>query len=617
MSVIGRREALAAIGGGLVYSGCSSPPTAEQAAPDPHSYAQPAQARVQHVALDLAVAFEERTLAGTVVLDVEGDSRLVLDTRDLTIESVEASPDGTEFRPARWELGVRDKILGAPLTVQLPAGARSVRIRYETSPQASGLQWLEPQQTAGKRRPFLFSQSQSIHARSWIPLQDSPGVRVTYSASIRAPQGLRALMSAEQLGAAGGVFEFAMDRPVPPYLIARAVGEIGFAALGPRTGVYAEPPVLARAAAEFEDMEKLVSAAESLYGPYRWGRYDLLILPPSFPYGGMENPRLTFATPTVIAGDKSMVSLVSHELAHSWSGNLVTNATWSDFWLNEGFTTYLENRIQEAVYGRELALMEQALARRSLDRELAELPERDQVLHIDLRGRDPDEGVTGVPYNKGSLLLRKMEEAFGRETFDAYLKRYFDHFAFQSITTETMLDYLKRELLDPHPDQAARIALEEWIYQPGLPASAPRASSERLRTVAQQAAAFKAGGTARAIDAQGWSTQEWLEFLQEIAPPDAARMADLDARFRLTRSGNSEIASLWLRMAIAAGYEPAYSRLENFLLEVGRQKLIRPLYTELMKTPEGQQRARAIYAKARPRYHPIAQTAMDRIVMPQ
>lgn len=607
---------MGAIGGGLVYGACSSHRSANQAPPDPHSYAQPGQARVKHVALDLAVSFEERTLAGTAVLAVEGASALILDTRDLAIQSAETSTDGSAFTPAPWQLGARDKILGAPLTVQLPEGAQVVRIRYKTSPQASGLQWLAPEQTAGKRRPFLFSQSQSIHARSWIPLQDSPGVRVTYSARIRVPEGLRALMSAEQLGGAGGVFEFAMDRPVPSYLIALAVGEIDFAAVGPRTGVYAEPAVLAKAAAEFEDMEKLVAAAEALYGPYRWGRYDLLILPPSFPYGGMENPCLTFATPTVIAGDKSMVSLVSHELAHSWSGNLVTNATWSDFWLNEGFTTYIENRLQEAVYGRELALMEQALARRSLDRELNELPERDQILHIDLKGRDPDEGVTGIPYNKGSLLLRKMEEVFGRETFDAYLKRYFDHFAFQSITTETMLDYLKRELLNAHPDSAARLALQEWIYEPGLPASAPRASSERLRRVAEQAAAFKAGGSARAIDAQGWSTQEWLEFLQEIAPPEADRMAELDARFSLTRSGNSEIASLWLRMAIATGYEPAYPRLEAFLLEVGRQKLIRPLYAELMKTPEGQQRARAIYAKARPGYHPIAQTAMDRIVTP-
>jgi aminopeptidase N len=261
------------------------------------------------------------------------------------------------------------------------------------------------------------------------------------------------------------------------------VGDLQFAEVGPRTGVWAEPSVLPKAAAEFDDMEKMVAAVEGLYGPYRWGRYDLLILPPSFPFGGMENPRLTFATPTVIAGDKSLVGLVSHELAHSWSGNLVTNATWADFWLNEGFTTYIENRIQEAVYGREQAVMEQVLARRGLDKELEELPPADQLLHIDLAGRSPDDGISGVPYTKGALLLHQMEEAFGREAFDEFLRGYFDTFAFESITTETMLEYLRAELLEKPGGEA--IPIEEWVYQPGLPASAPRVVSARLDAVGE------------------------------------------------------------------------------------------------------------------------------------
>ncbi len=377
---LSRREVLAALSLASL-AGCARKMEDTPISSDIHSFGQPERVRVRTLALDLTVSFEARTLAGTAVLGIErlSGSELVLDTRDLAIEAIDVSPDGSTYAPTKWGFGKHDAILGTPLNVTIPEDAKFVRIRYQSKPEASGLQWLEPPQTASKKYPFLFSQNESIHARSWIPIQDSPGVRVTYSARIRSqiePKEVVALMSAEHKGSDGGVFEFAMETPVPPYLIALAVGEIQFQSTGPRTGVYAEPPVLAKAAREFSDMEKMIDAVEAIYGPYRWGRYDLLILPPSFPFGGMENPRLTFATPTVIAGDKSLVGLVSHELAHSWSGNLVTNATWSDFWLNEGFTTYIENRIQEAVYGRDQALMEQVLDRRKLDGEIAELPPR-------------------------------------------------------------------------------------------------------------------------------------------------------------------------------------------------------------------------------------------------
>ncbi|MEO8097735.1 MAG: M1 family metallopeptidase [Acidobacteriota bacterium] len=613
MNPITRRDAVAAtLGGAIVLTNCGKPQTAENGkmptdAQDTHSFSQPEKIRVRKLALDLAVSFDDKTLAGTAVLQFDaatGKDALVLDTRDLDISKIETSADGSTFSEAKWSVGQRDAILGAALTVTIPASTQFVRIAYKSQPAASGLQWLTPAQTAGKKHPFLFSQNESIHARSWIPIQDSPGVRIAYTARIRAPKGLLVLMSAEHKGASAtakeGVFDFAMDTPIPAYLIALAVGDLQFAEVGPRTGVYAEPPLLAKSAREFEDMEKMVTAAESLYG---------------LPFGGMENPRLTFATPTILAGDKSLVGLVSHELAHSWSGNLVTNATWSDFWLNEGFTTYIENRIQEAVYGRDQAVMEQVLARRGLDKELSETPKPDQMLHIDLKGRDPDEGTTGIPYNKGALMLHQMEQVFGRETFDAYLKAYFDHFAFQSITTSTMLDYLFRELLEKHPEQAKQIPVQDWVYEPGLPVSAPKAASPRLEAVSKAAAAFAAGSTpASSIDTKQWSTQEWLEFLQALPPLKAAQMAELDKAYRLTQSGNSEVLDQWLKMAIPADYAAVNPRLEAFLLEVGRQKFIRPLYTELMKTPAGQKRAKAIYAKARPGYHPIAQTSVDKIV---
>lgn len=568
---------------------------------DVHSFSNADKVRVTHCSLRLAVSFAGRILEGTARLSVERTGQkapLVLDTRDLEIESVQCN--GT---PVEFELGPRDPILGSALSVDLPLAADTVDIRYATRPAASGLQWLNPEQTAGKRDPFLFSQNQSIHARSWIPLQDSPGVRITYDARIQAPDNLHVLMGARHKSKEGAEHFFRMDLAIPPYLIALAIGNLDFAPLGARTGIYAEPPVLAAAAREFEDTERLVEAVERLYGPYRWGRYDLLVLPPSFPFGGMENPCLTFATPTVIAGDKSLVSLVSHELAHSWSGNLVTNATWRDFWLNEGFTTYLENRIQEEVYGREQALMEQVLDRREIEKDLREFALADQILHIDLTGRDPDEGCTHVPYIKGSLFLRQIEQAIGRPAFDHFLRSYFDHFAFRSITTAEALAYLRREL-------APRVPIEEWVFEPGLPETAPRAVSSRL-----EIAAAAQNLSADDLPAARWNTQEWLEFLRVLPRPATLRtMEGLDDAWHLTETGNYEILDEWLLMAIESGYQPAFPRLERFLLEIGRTKLLKPLYAALMKTASGKMRAHEIYTRARAGYHAITRTALEKIL---
>nr|MBA2340480.1 aminopeptidase [Pyrinomonadaceae bacterium] len=467
---------------------------------DEHSYSNPAEVRVKHVDLDLNVLFERKTLQGSVVLDVERSKpaiaqSLVLDTRNLKITKAETSTNGRRFTATTFNVGQADKILGAPLTINLPPRATRVRVSYETNPDASGVQWLAPSQTAGKKSPFLFTQAQAIHARSFIPLQDSPGVRVTYTARIRTPKDLLAVMSAENdpNTARDGDYTFRMRQPIPSYLIALAVGDLAFRRLGARTGVYAEISVVEKAAKEFEDTEKMVSATEELYGPYRWGRYDLLVLPPSFPFGGMENPRLTFATPTVLAGDKSLTSLVAHELAHSWSGNLVTNATWRDFWLNEGFTVYVERRIVEKVYGRPREEMEAVLGRRELTEELAKLEARDQILHVDLKGRDPDDGFTNVPYEKGYLFLRYLEETFGRERFDPFLRSYFDHFAFRSITTEDFVRYLKANLLDKNPQLAARVNVEEWVAGAGLPQNAPQAASDAFTKVEAQSAAWQRG----------------------------------------------------------------------------------------------------------------------------
>lgn len=614
----------------------TSPSAASQqlaSARDTHSFSNPEQARVRHVALDLEVLFDRKVLKGSTTLTLDhaasGAQPLKLDTRELKIFKAEASSDGKNFAPTQFALGETDKILGAPLTIQLPAQTSQVRIEYESSPQASGVQWLEPAQTAGKKHPYVYTQSEAIHARSWIPLQDSPGVRVTYSAVIRPPRALRARMSAESApydgptGINQGAFAFNMPQAIPPYLIALAVGDITFKSLGPRTGVYTEPAMLDKAARELEDTEKMVEATEKLYGPYRWGRYDILVLPPSFPIGGMENPRLTFATPTILAGDKSLVSLIAHELAHSWSGNLVTNATWRDVWLNEGFTTYVERRIIEAIYGRPREEMEAVLAKQTLEQEMKELEGRDQILHVEMTGRDPDDAFTNVPYEKGALFLRYLEESLGRKLFDQFLKGYFDHFAFQSITTADFRAYLailQKNLLDTEQlELAAKVqpaVLDEWLEKPGLPTSAPQPQSDAFAKIAAQAKAWLAGQTPAAkLPIKEWSTQEWLHFLKSLPPQlNENQMKELDQACGLTKTGNAEIAHQWLLISIHNKYSPAYPRLEEYLISIGRQKLIKPLYEELVKTPEGKERALSIYRKARPGYHPIAQTAMDKIV---
>ena len=591
-------------------------------AEDVHSYADPNKVRVSRIALDWTVLFDQKTIKGTATLDVirtDKNAPLILDTRDLNIEKIETSAISTSFKPTTFKVGTADKILGSSLTIDLPANAKQVRIFYSTNPTASGLQWLEPQQTAGKKTPFMFSQAQAIHARSFIPLQDSPQIRVTYSARVRTPKNLLAVMSAagnSQTKVRNGDYSFKMSKAIPPYLIAIAVGDLEFKSLGTRTGVYTEPSMIAKSAFELSDTEKMVEATEKIYGKYAWGRYDILVLPPSFPFGGMENPMLTFATPTILAGDKSLVSLVAHELAHSWSGNLVTNATWRDFWLNEGFTTYLERRIIEAVYGVNRREMEATLGKRGLIEEMSGMSENDQTLHVDLKGRDPDDGLTGVPYEKGALFLRHLEESFGREKFDKFVREYFAKHAFQSITTETFVNYLQKNLLDVYPNVVSRADVDEWIFKAGLPKNAPSPQSDAFTKVETQAQNFLNGkSAANALMTKGWTTQEWLHFLKTMPEMlGAEKMSELDLAFNFTKIGNSEIAFRWLLMSIKNNYKAADARLEDFLTSIGRRKFVRPLFTELAKTSDGMKRACEIYAKSRAGYHPITQSSVDAIV---
>ncbi len=582
---------------------------------DIHSHAQPDAVRVTHASLDLELDFAARIVRGSVRLDLErrdAHAPLRVDAQALTITAVR----GVDGTPLAHTLTGEDPVLGGTLEVSLRPEDQSVAIDYATTADCQALQWLQPEQTHGRRQPFLFTQGQSILTRTWIPLQDSPGVRMTYDARIRAPQGLVPVMSAESLGRdEQGAYRFRMPQAIPSYLIALACGDLAFEPISERCGIWADPALVKSARAELEDTERMIVEAERLFGPYRWGRYDLIVLPPAFPFGGMENPRLTFATPTILAGDKSLVALVAHELAHSWSGNLVTNATWRDFWLNEGFTVYFEGRIMEVVYGTERARMERQLAIAELEKTLRELEPWQTVLHIDLEGHHPDDGFSDVPYTKGALFLTRIEQLAGRERFDGFLRRWFDEHAFRSVTTEQFLRFLDRELIAEDRARYAPLNIDEWLTQPGLPADAPRPSTDALTRVDRELTKWRLSRQVEGIDTTGWVTQQWQHFLEGLESDlDASAMAKLDARFALTQTGNSEVLVIWLRLAIRHGYKPADARLQDFLMTVGRRKFLEPLYKQLAATQQGLERAKSIYAGARPRYHAVTAGTIDEIL---
>lgn len=603
---------------GLAVVGCALSIHVDAAVVDHHSYANTDAFRATHVALDLRADFERKRLAGHADLTLDRlkpqANEVVLDTRSLNVSKVELF--GTKPQALQFKIGAVDKTLGAPLRIALPANFADkqfkLRVTYETSPDASGLQWLTPAQTAGKRQPFLFSQSQAIHARSWIPLQDTPSVRLTYDAHIRTPPQLLAVMSAanDQNTARDGDYSFSMPQPIPSYLIALGIGDLVFKPIGTRTGVYAEPATLDKAVHEFADVETMLTTCEKMFGAYQWGRYDLLILPPSFMWGGMENPRLSFITPTVLAGDRSLVSLIAHELAHSWSGNLVTNATWENVWLNEGFTTYLERRIVEVVYGADRAAMEDTLGYQSMQRDLTSMQNGPLTkLAVDLKGRDPDDAFSDIAYEKGRFFVGFLESRLGRERLDTFLRGYFAKFAFHSATTDDFRAYLKEHVLDQPSPNMTLAEVNAWIDQPGLPTTVVPPKSNAFQLVDKARDDWLGGGKLTKADTAKWTTHQWLHFLDNMpASVTAAQLKQLDDAFQLTASTNSEIAHSWFKNAIRANYAPAYPALETYLTSLGRRKLVKDLYDDLAKTAAGKQRAQAIYKKARPLYQvPLAE----------
>jgi leukotriene-A4 hydrolase len=574
---------------------------------DEHSFSKPNQAVVKHLDLDIKVNFDTQSISGKASWQIENvgkGNEIIFDENTLNITKVTLGDDEKE---TKFELGTEVKFHGKPLRITIEPNTTRVNIYYNTTKDAIALQWLTPQQTADKKKPFLFSQGESIWSRTWIPCQDSPGIRFTYSAKVTVPKDLMAVMSAvnPQQKNDTGVYTFKQDKAIPSYLMAIAVGDIKFKAIDERTGVYAEPSLLEKSAWEFAELGKMVNAAEKLYGPYRWGRYDVLVLPPSFPYGGMENPNLTFLTPGVIAGDRSLTSLLAHELGHSWSGNLVTNATWDDIWLNEGFTTYVEHRIGEVIFGEKEAKMQGVLSRKDLNDNIAEFGNTnpDTQLKVNTTGKNPDDAINEIPYVKGYDFLKVIEQVVGRAKFDVFIKNYFEAHAFQSITTEDFVSYLNENLIKSDKALADKIKAADWIYKPGVPSNITSVVSEDFNAIDSIQKNWRKTGV-KGLSQKIKSTNEKQHFIDYL-PEDITikEMAEIDAEFNFTKGGNFVIKRQWFVPAIRHHYTVAYPAIEQFMIATSRTGSLATLYKEMVKTPEGKIWARQIFNKAKSGYH--------------
>jgi leukotriene-A4 hydrolase len=581
--------------------------TAKTTVNDEHTYAKPAEAVVKHLDLDIKVDFNMQTISGKASWTIENISKgneIIFDENTLEISKVTLDEDEKE---TKFQLGDNIEYHGRPLRVTIAPETKRVNIYYKTTKDAIALQWLKPEQTADKKYPFVFSQGESVWSRTWVPCQDSPAIKFTYNAKVTVPKDLIAVMSAinPQQKNDTGVYTFKQDKAIPSYLLAIAVGDLAFKSIDSRTGVYAEHTLIDKAAWEFAELGNMVHAAEKLFGPYRWGRYDVLVLPPSFPYGGMENPNLTFLTPGVIAGDRSLTSLLAHELGHSWSGNLVTNATWDDVWLNEGFTTYVEHRIGEAIFGVNEAKMQDVISRKLLVDNMDEYGKNnpDTRLKVSTSGRNPDDSLSDIPYEKGYAFLQVVETVVGREKFDQFITEYFKHFAFQSITTEEFVKYFNDKLIKGDKALADKIKLEDWIFKPDVPSNITLAISPDFNRINEIQKTWRKAGI-KGLSQKIKSTTEKQHFIDHL-PADITpkEMAAIDAEFQFTEKGNFVIKRQWFVPSIRHQYKAAYPAIEKFMIATSRTGSLLTLYKEMVKTPEGKAWAKKIFEKAKPGYH--------------
>ncbi|KAI4357106.1 hypothetical protein L6164_001075 [Bauhinia variegata] len=603
---------------------------------DPHSFTDSTHSITTHISLSLYFDFSSSIIHGSALISLQNphSGPFFLDSRSLTIHSI---VDPQSNSPLPFSLSGHDPIKGEQVTVSL-SNHSSFLVVYTTSPTSSALQWLSPPQTFNKRYPFVYTQCQAIHARSVFPCQDTPAVRICYSARLNFPSHLSAVMAARHLerrppsrgedvvlGCDKSLWceegrvveEFVMEQPVPPYLFAFAIGEIGNREVGPRTKVYAEsvPEVLDAAAREFAGTEDMIRQGERLFGQYEWERFDLLVLPPSFPYGGMENPRMVFLTPTVIKGDASGAQVVAHELAHSWTGNLITNKTNEHFWLNEGFTTYAERRIVEAVQGEKRAALNIGIGCRGLKEEMERFKDNMEFtkLKTNQEGINPDDVYSEVPYEKGFQFLWRIERQVGRPTFDEFLKKYIATFKFKSIDTETFIEFLKANI----PGIETQIDLELWTEGTGIPPDADEPDSSLYKLIVSLANEFINGRMPREDEVTDWQGQEWELYLDNLPKSiEVSQIKALDSRYRLSESKDYEVKVAFLQKAISSGCRDYYGEVEKTLKEVGRMKYLRPLYTALVQgtgKEEEKAFAKRLFSEARDCYHPIAQGVVESI----
>ncbi|KAK7476031.1 hypothetical protein BaRGS_00032738 [Batillaria attramentaria] len=585
---------------------------------DACSYARPDLCAIKHIDLELAVNFSKSVISGLAHLKVQKKQddvdTLVLDSNDLKIKQVTDQATGQELV---FKQGERVKPFGSKLEVVLPSSSGSeltVSISYETSPSCSALQWLRPEQTAGKRQPYLFSQCQAIHARSLYPCQDSPAVKFTYTAKVSAPREITILMSAVRVGVvpcdgdvSQQIHQFEQKVPIPSYLMAIVGGDIESRDIGPRSKVWSEKELVDKAAYEFAETEQMLQTAEELLGKYEWGQYDLLVLPPSFPFGGMENPCLTFVTPTLLAGDRSLADVVAHEISHSWTGNLVTNSAQQDFWLNEGHTVFVERKITSRMHGGEP--LRHFLANegwKELQEIINTLNKSGEAAYTklipDLRGVDPDDAFSPVPYEKGFALLFYLETLLGGPAiFEAFLKAYIAHFKFQSISAQQWKDFLF-SYFSSQADQSKLQAVdwETWFYAEGMPPFSPRYDTSLAVPCEQLSSRWQAASDAdlssfASSDLKDFSSLQIREFLalmlQAEAPLSVAKLERMESVYHLNEVRNSEIRFKWLRLCLKGQWQAAVPRALEFVTEQGRMKFVRPIYRDLYQWEEARQAA--------------------------
>lgn len=589
---------------------------------DSHTYSNYSEIRTTHLHLDLDVNFKNNTIYGVArhTMSQSDVDQAIFDVKGLEIQKVTLGAKNEV--ETDYLIGEMDEIKGAPLSISIKPGTEQINIYYQTTKETEALDWLTPELTAGKKHPYLYTQGQAILTRSWIPIQDTPMNRITYSADVKVPAELIALMSADNPKEKNpeGKYHFEMKQAIPAYLIALAVGDMEYTSFGDACGVYSEPELAEQCKYEFVDLPKMIDVAEGIYGEYRWDQYDLVVLPYSFPFGGMENPRLTFANPTLIAGDRSLISVVAHELAHSWSGNLVTNATWNDFWLNEGFTVYFENRIMEAMYGKEIADINAVIEFQDLvtaieDIEAGDHPE-DTQLKLHLEDRSPDDGMTDIAYVKGAFFLRTLESIVGREKFDAFLTNYFDNHAFETITTESFVQYLNAELLMPND---IVFDTDEWIYRPGLPNNCIKITSARLEEMEAWANKINNGeevftGDYKDIQRADRVTQEWQAFVRKLSPDVSTDVLnEIDEKLMMSAEANPAIKSDWFILNVNAGNTAVRPEMEAYLIKIGRRWYIESIYQALIdsKTEGDLEFAKSTFEKAKTGYHFVSSSTIE------